>query len=56
MFSLRRLIARKPSPSEAASVLSELACLSGRERIRARCRIMEAQMGRPPSPVFEPRN
>ena len=36
---------RKPTPTEAAKVLAELACLSNRERIRARARIMCEQMG-----------
>ncbi len=46
---------RKPEPSEAARVLAEMACLSQRERIRARCRIMRDQMGLPPLEIFESR-
>jgi len=38
---------RKPTPSEAARVLSELACLGPRERIRERARLMCAELGKP---------
>lgn len=46
---------RKPEPSEAARVLAEMACLSQRERIRARARLMRQEMGLPPCPHLEPR-
>jgi hypothetical protein len=45
---------RKPTPSEAARVLSELSCLSNRERIKARARLMREQMGLEPAPILEP--
>lgn len=45
---------REPSPSEAARVLSELACMTQRERIRLRCRIMAEQMGRELPDILKP--
>jgi len=38
---------RKTTPTEAAQTLAELSVLAGRERIRARARIMCEQLGRP---------
>lgn len=46
---------KKPTASEAGRALAELACLSDRERIRARTRLMREQMGLPPSPALAPR-
>lgn len=45
---------REPTPSEAARILSEMACMSQRERIRARCRLMAADMGRDVPDVLKP--
>lgn len=45
----------KPTASEAAAVLNELRCLSNRERIRARTRLMREQLGLPPLPELESR-
>lgn len=45
----------KPTPSDAGRALAELACLSHRERIRARARLMREEMGLPPLPELEPR-
>lgn len=45
----------KTDPSAAGKVLSELACLAPRERVKARARMMRAQMGLPPLPALEPR-
>lgn len=41
-----RLFSRKPTPSDAGRQLAELRCLKGRELIRARARLMCAEMGR----------
>lgn len=41
--------------SAAGKALSELACLAPRERVKARARLMRAQMGLPPLPALEPR-
>jgi len=46
---------KRPTPTEAARVLSELSCLSDRERIRARTRMMRADMGLPPINALRPR-
>lgn len=46
---------RPPTPADAGRALAELACLSTRERYRARARLMREEMGLPPSPVLEPR-
>lgn len=46
---------QKPDPSAAGKALSELACLAPRERVKARARLMRAQMGLPPLPALEPR-
>lgn len=45
----------KRDASAAGKVLSELACLAPRERVKARARMMRAQMGLPPLPALEPR-
>lgn len=45
----------RPTPSDAGRALAELACLSHRERIRARTRMMREQQGLPPLPELEPR-
>lgn len=45
----------KPTPSDAGRALAEMACLSHRERIRARTRLMRADMGLPPLPELDPR-
>ena len=45
----------RPTPSQAGKVLSELACLAPRERIRARARLMREQQGLPPHPALRSR-
>lgn len=53
-----RLFRRQPDPiasDAAARRLQELACLSTRERFRARARMMREDMGLEPSPYLEPR-
>lgn len=53
-----RLFRRQPNPiaaDTAARRLQELACLSTRERFKARARMMREDMGLPPSPALEPR-
>ena len=58
MKLLKNLLRPKPAaptPSEAGKVLSELACLNDRERVRARTRLMREQLGLPASPLLEPR-
>jgi hypothetical protein len=45
----------KGDASAAGKVLAELACLAPRERVKARARMMRAQMGLPPLPALEPR-
>jgi hypothetical protein len=49
------LFRRRPTPSDAGRALAELACLSHRERIRARTRLMREDLGLPPSPALDPR-
>lgn len=46
---------KRPTASDAGRALAELACLSHRERIRARARLMREEMGLEPSPYLEPR-
>jgi hypothetical protein len=46
---------KKPTASEAGRALAEMACLSHRERIRARARLMREQMGLPHAPELDPR-
>lgn len=43
-------------PGAAGRALAELACLAPRERVKARARLMRAQMGLPPLPALEPRS
>ena len=45
----------RPTPSQSGRVLSELACLTLRERIRARARLMREQQGLPPHPALRSR-
>lgn len=47
--------AKPPSATDAGRVLAELACLSTRERIRARARLMREEMGLPPAPELNSR-
>jgi hypothetical protein len=47
--------APKIDPGAAGRALAELACLAPRERVKARARLMRAQMGLPPLPALEPR-
>lgn len=44
-----------PTPSEAGRILSEMACLNDRERIRARARLMCIQQGKPIPDILQPR-
>lgn len=41
--------------SAAGKLLSEMACLAPRERVKARARLMREQMGLEPLPALEPR-
>ena len=45
----------RPTPSQAGKVLSELACLSVKERYRARARLMCEEQGLPPHPALRSR-
>ena len=45
----------RPTPSQSGKVLSELACLSVKERYRARARLMREQQGLPPHPALRSR-
>lgn len=47
--------APKIDPGAAGRALAELACLAPRERVKARARLIRAQMGLPPLPALEPR-
>jgi hypothetical protein len=38
---------KRPTPTDAGRILSELACLKGRERVKARARLMRVQLGLP---------
>lgn len=44
-----------PSLADSARILAEYRCLSQRERIRARARLMREQMGLPPLDALNPR-
>lgn len=44
-----------PALADSARALAEYRCLSQRERIRARARLMREQMGLPPLDALNPR-
>jgi len=46
---------KPPTPSDAGRILSELACMNDRERIRARARIMCEALGRPVPDILQSR-
>lgn len=44
-----------PAVADSARAMAEYRCLSDRERIRARARLMREQMGLPPLDALKPR-
>lgn len=55
LLSLFNRKGTKPSASEAGRVLAEMAALNYRERVRARTRLMRAELGLPEVAILEPR-
>lgn len=53
--ALASMFRRKPTPAEAARVLSEHANLTQRERVKAVARQMRKDLGLPPAPELDPR-